>query len=174
MRKIVLTFGLIAGVVMSTMMVVTIPFADSMGQGTGMLLGYTGMVLASLLIYVGVRQYRENEGGGQIRFGQAFRVAIGISAIATVCYVFTWELVYRNAYQDFGEKYAEMQLEGERKRGATEAELEAKRAELAVFWERYKANMLLRWGLTSLEPLPVVLLFSLVSAGLLSRKRASA
>lgn len=170
MRRIVLTFGLIAGVVISTMMVVTIPFADSMGQGTGMLLGYTGMVLASLMIYFGVRQYRDNESGGQIRFGQAFRVAMGISAIAVVCYVLTWEVVYRNVYSDFGDKYAAMQLERERENGATEEELAERSVELAEFWAKYKANMLLRWGLTSLEPLPVVLLFSLVSAGMLSRR----
>jgi len=174
MRKIVLTFGLIAGVVISTMMVVTIPFADPMGQGVGMLLGYTGMILASLMIYFGVRQYRDNEAGGQVRFGQAFKVAMGISAIAVTCYVLTWEVVYRNFHSDFGEKYAATQLEREKEKGASEEELAKKSAEFAEFWAKYKANMLFRWGLTTLEPLPVVLLFSLVSAGMLSRKRTSA
>lgn len=174
MRKTVLTFGLIAGVVMSTMMVVTIPFSDSLGQGTGMLLGYTGMVLASLMIYFGARQYRDNEGGGQIRFGQAFRVAMGISAIAVVCYVLTWEVVYRNFHSDFGEKYAVAQIERDKARGASEAELAEKAVDYKAFWDRYKASMLVRAGFTTLEPLPVLLMFSLVSAGLLSRKRASA
>ncbi|MCW5827509.1 MAG: DUF4199 domain-containing protein [Gemmatimonadaceae bacterium] len=174
MKKIVLTFGLIAGVVMSLMMVVTIPFADSMGQGAGMLLGYTGMVLASLMIYFGVRQYRDNEGRGQVSFGQAFKVAMGISAIAVACYVLTWEVVYRNFHSDFGEKYAQTQLEREKAKGASEEELAKKSAEFEEFWAKYKANMLFRWGLTTLEPLPVVLLFSLVSAGLLRRKAASA
>ena len=174
MRKIVLTFGLIAGVVMSTMMVVTIPFADSMGQGTGMLLGYTGMVLASLMNYFGVRQYRDLEGGGQIRFGKAFAVAMGISAIAVACYVGTWEVVYRNFHSDFGEKYTEAQLERERAKGATPEQLEAKAAEFKAFWDKYKASALTRAAFTTLEPLPVVLLFSLVSAGLLSRKKAAA
>lgn len=174
MRKFVLTFGLLAGFVMSAMFVITIPFHDQMEQGTGMLIGYTSMVLASLMIYFGVRQYRDTVTGGEIRFGRAFRVAMGISAVAVACYVVTWEVVYSNFYTDFGDKYAVAQLERERAKGATAEQLAAKEAELKAFWDRYRNSVLMRVGFTTLEPLPVVLLFSLGTAGLLSRKRAAA
>jgi len=171
MRKIVLTFGLIAGAVMSGMLVLTLPFQDQLGGGAGMAVGYASMVLASLMIYFGIRQYRDNECGGAIAFGQAFKVGMLISGIAVVCYVLTWEVVYANFLPDFGEKYMAQILERAREAGASAEELATQAAEQAKFWETYKHNALVRMGFTALEPLPVVVVFSLASAGLL-RKRA--
>lgn len=47
MRKIVLTFGLIAGAILSVMMAITLPFMDRIGYDRGMVIGYTTMVIAS-------------------------------------------------------------------------------------------------------------------------------
>ena len=68
MKKTVLTFGLIAGVILSTMMVVAILFKDAIGFDSGEIVGYTSMVLAFLLIFFGVRSYRDNVAGGTVRF----------------------------------------------------------------------------------------------------------
>lgn len=170
MRKIVLTFGLIAGAVMSLMMVIALPFQDQLGGGAGMAVGYASMVLASLMIYFGIRQYRDNVRGGSIGFGEAFKVGMLISLIAIVCYVITWEVVFNNFLPDFGEKYMAQMLERAREAGASAAELEAQAAEQAKFREAYKNNALVRMGFTAMEPLPVVLMFSLASAGLLKKR----
>lgn len=169
MRKIVLTFGFIAGLVMSAMLAITIPFQDQLSGGAGMAVGYASMIAASMMIYVGIRQYRDVELGGEIRFGQAFKVGMFISLIAIACYVVTWEIVYTNFLPDFGEQYMEQMLERARAAGASAEELARQSTEQAEFWQTYKTNMLVRMGFTALEPLPVVLLFSLVSAGLLRR-----
>ena len=46
MKKIVLTFGLISGVIMSVLMAATLPFADRIGFDNSLVVGYTIMVLA--------------------------------------------------------------------------------------------------------------------------------
>ena len=51
MRKIVLTFGLIAGAILSVMMLVTIPFQDQIGFDKGAVIGYSTMVLAFLMVF---------------------------------------------------------------------------------------------------------------------------
>src|SRR5437868_15461251 len=97
MRKIVLTFGLIAGAILSALMFLTIPFHDQIGFDTaGYVVGYTSMVLAFLLIYFGVRSYRDNVAAGRVTFGKAFQVGLLIMLVASVCYVLSWEVVYRN------------------------------------------------------------------------------
>ena len=53
MRKIVLTFGLIAGTMLSVMMILTLPFLDKIGFDKGEIIGYTSMVLAFLMVYFG-------------------------------------------------------------------------------------------------------------------------
>ncbi len=173
MRKIVLTFGLIAGAILSVMMLLTLPFQDRIGFDRGVVIGYTTMVLAFLMVFFGVRSYRDNVAGGQMTFGRAFTVGIAIVGVATVCYVATWQVVYYRLAPDFMEKYTAHALDKARQSGAGEEELARKAAEMAEFQEMYR-NPLVNIAFTSLEPLPVGLVFTLVTAGVLGRRRREA
>jgi len=170
MQKIVLTFGLIAGAMLSAMMLATLPFLDKIGFGTGEVIGYTTMVLAFLMVYFGVRSYRDNVAGGHVGFGRAFVVGLTITFIASACYVATWEVIYYRVAPDFGDKYAAAMVEKVRKSGASEAQVAAQLKEMQEFKELYK-NPFFNVAITFLEPLPVGLVFTLVSAGVVSRRR---
>lgn len=74
MKKTILTFGLISGAIMALMMFATLPFIDRIGFDRGVIVGYTSMILSFLLVFFGIRSYRENVGGGTITFGRAFAV----------------------------------------------------------------------------------------------------
>lgn len=170
MKKIVLTFGLIAGAMLSVMMLITIPFQDQIGFDTGAIIGYTTMVMAFLMVFFGVKSYRDNVAGGTVSFGCAFKVGILITFIASACYVATWQLVYYKLAPDFGEKYAAYALEKAKKTGATDAQIAAQAKEMQEFTALYK-NPVFNIAITFIEPVPVGLLFTLVSAGVLSRRR---
>ena len=170
MRKIVLTFGLISGAILAAMMFATMPFHDEIGWDRGEIIGYTTMVLAGLLIFFGVRSFRDNVAGGTVSFGRAFAVGIQIGAVAAVCYVAAWEIISTKMAPDFMQKYQEHLLEKAKADGATEQQLAAQKAELEKFAELYK-NPLVNVAMTFMEPLPVALIISLVSAGVLSRKK---
>ncbi len=173
MRKIVLTFGLIAGAILSLLMVATTALVDRIGFDAGEVLGYTTMVAAFLMIFFGVRSYRDHVAGGEITFGRAFLVGALITAIASACYVVTWEIIYYNVWPDFGERYAAHVIDKARAGGATAAELAQRQQEMAEFQEMYR-NPAINAALTFLEPLPVGLIITLVTAGILRRKRNSA
>ena len=169
MKKIVLTFGIIAGVILSVFMVATIPFVDRIGFDYGMVIGYTTMVLAFLLVFFGIRSYRENVGGGQISFGRAFSVGILIVLIASLMYVVTWEILYYNVIPDFGDKYAAHLLEKSRAAGASPEQLAAEQEKMnSMKW--MLSNPLINGAVTFLEPLPVGLVLTLVSAAILRRR----
>jgi hypothetical protein len=177
MKKVVLTFGLIAGVILSVLMVVTMAVTkqvgvDSVGLETGMAIGYTTMVLSFILVYFGVRSYRDTVMGGTVRFWPAFRVGLLIALIASICYAATWQVVYRTMLPTYATDYANDAIRKAEAKGASPAELTKVRAEMAKFVEAYK-NPVYNFGMTLLEPSPVALLFSLVSAVVLSRKRRS-
>ena len=172
MKKTILTFGLLAGLLLSVMMAATMPFIDRIGFDKGQLIGYTTMVLAFLFVFFGIRSYRDNVGHGTISFGRGFSVGILITAIASVCYVATWQVIYYKVMPDFGDKYAAHILEKERASGASEQEIAAKSEQMEEFKEMYQ-NPLINVALTFLEPLPVGLVISLVSAGILRRKRSA-
>jgi hypothetical protein len=170
MNKTVWTFGLIAGAIMSVMMVATIPFADRVGFGHSLIVGYSTMVAGFLLVYFGIRSYRDTVGGGRISFGRALAIGALITAVGSACYTASWDVMYFRFMPDFMEKYGEHQLERARAAGKGEAELARMREESRQFAERYR-NPVFNSAMTFLEPLPVGLVFTLVSAGILRRGR---
>ena len=170
MRRIVLTFGLIAGGLLSLMMLGNMLVVDRIGFDHGEVIGYTTMVLAFLLVYFGIRSYRDNVAGGTVGFGRALAVGLLIVLVASACYVATWEVEYFALFPDFADKYAAHVIERARAAGASPAELDARIREMEQFRVMYR-NPLINVAYTFLEPLPVGLPFALVSAGILSRRR---
>jgi hypothetical protein len=171
MKKIVLTFGLIAGGIMALMFAIMFPFHDSIGFDRGMVVGYTTMVLAFLLIYFGIRSYRDNVAGGSVSFGRAFSVGVLIAVVASLFYVAAWEVTYYSS--NFGSEYITAYqahvIEKERAGGASQAELDKKTAEMQRFAELYR-NPVINSALTFLEPMPVGLIIALISAAVLRRR----
>ena len=169
MRKTVLTFGLIAGVILSIMMLATLPFMDSIGFDRGEVIGYTTMVLAFLLIYFGVRSYRDNVAGGSVSFGRAFAVGALIAVVASLCYVATWQLIYYKLAPDFVAKYQAYTIEKARASGESQTAIDKQVADMQRFAELYK-NPAINVAITFIEPLPIGLVIALVSAGILRRR----
>jgi Protein of unknown function (DUF4199) len=169
MKKIVLKYGLISGAFCSLMMNINVVFANRIGFDRGLYLGYTIIVLSFLLVFFGIRSYRETEGGGQITFARAFGIGILITLITCICYVVTWEIIYFNFTPDFLDKYGAYVIAKAKESGVSEAALQAKMAELARDKALYN-NVFYHSAETFMEPFPVGLLMTLISAAVL-RKR---
>jgi len=170
MKKTVLTFGLISGVIMAGLMLAHVPFVEQIGFDNGTIVGYTSMVLSFLLVFFGIRSYRENVGGGYISFGRAFSVGILIALISSVIYVLTWEVAFQNWLYDFPEKYTNYVVEKARASGVSAEEVARRREEWNSTWALYRSNFLIRAAFSFLEPFPVGLIITLISAAFL-RKR---
>jgi hypothetical protein len=169
-KNTVWTFGLIAGAILSVMMWATLPFMDRIGFDRAEVIGYTTIVAAFLLIFFGVRSYRENTAGGALSFGRALSVGLLIATVASACYVASWMLIYYRVAPDFVEKLGAHTIEQERASGASEAEIAATTAQWEKYQELYK-NPLINAGVTFMEPFWVGVIVSLVSAGILRRRR---
>lgn len=173
MKKTVLTFGVISGLILVGMMALTIPLwmNGTIGFENSQLLGYASMVISFVMVFVGIRSYRDNVGGGTITFGKAFQVGILITVISCAMYVLAWEIYYFNFAPDFLDKYGAYSLAKLRAEGATDAAIAKAVAKMAEFKTLY-ANPLVNIGLTFLEAFPVGLVVTLVCAAILRRKSA--
>ena len=169
MKKTVLTFGLISGALMAIFMFATMPFIDKFGFDKGLIVGYTNIVLAFILVFFGIRSYRENVGGGTITFGRAFAIGILIVVISSVCYVIAWLILYYNFMPDFFDKYATHMIEKARASGATPEAIQAQTHEMDQMKQLMK-NPFFHALFVFLEPFPVGLVIALISA-LILRKR---
>ena len=171
MKKIVLTFGLICGALMALFMFATLPFVDRIGMDRMIFVGYTGMVLGFMLVFFGIRSYRENIGGGAITFGRAFMVGILITLISSVCYVIAWQILYHTFMPDFFEKYSAHVIEKARASGATPEAIQTQTQQLQKDIALYK-HPILHNVFVFLEPFPVGLEITLISALILRKKPA--
>jgi hypothetical protein len=171
MKKVVLIFGVIAGVVISVLMGGNLLIANKIGSGHSLVLGYTTMVASFLLIYFGIRSYRDNTLGGEITFGRAFACGILIALITTVFYVAMWEVVYFNFMPHFMDSYFAAQIHKVQAAGLDPAVTAAQIAAIQRSQQLYQ-NPLVNMAYTFMEPFPVGLVVTLVSAAILRRKRS--
>ena len=169
MKRTIFTFGVISGAISSLLMIATVPFADRIGFDKGAVIGYTAIVLSFLMVYFGIRSYRDHVGEGRITFSKAFAIGISITVISCLFYVVTWEILYYNFLPDFLEKYGAHMVDKMKATGASAAAIDAQIAQMQKFKELYD-NPLYNGAMTFLEPFPVGLVITLISAAVLRRK----
>ena len=169
MKRIVLSFGLISGLFSVLMMFSTMALEKRIGIDKAEYLGYTLIVLSFLLVFFGIRSYREKHAQGQISFLRGFSVGIGITLITCVFYVAAWEIMYYNFMPDFADKYAEHMVAKARASGASQAAIEAQIEEMNKFRQAYR-NPVYNSAMTFLEPFPIGLAITILSAAVLRRR----
>ena len=172
MRKAILTFGLISGAISSLMMVALVPVTRRIGFDASAVIGYTSIVLSFLVVFFGIRSYRDNNGDGQITFLKAFAVGISITVISCICYVVTWDVMYYNVFPDFWDTYGGHLVEKLRASGASPSAVQAKIQQVTKYKELYK-NPLLNAAMTFMEPFTIGLVITLISAAVLRRRPQS-
>ncbi|MFZ5972764.1 MAG: DUF4199 domain-containing protein [Bacteroidota bacterium] len=171
MKKIVITYGLIAGLIVGGLMLASLPLwkSGAITFDNGELVGYTTMVIALSTIFIGIKSYRDNHAGGIITFWSGCKIGLLITLIAGIMYAMAWEVSFANMGEEFTQKMTEHYLAEIQAGGASEAELQKAREEWAAFSELYQ-NPLVRFPITLLEILPVGIIITLLSAGLLRKK----
>jgi len=169
MRNIVLRFGLASGVILVALSAVTLPLCMKGVIEHSLVVGYATMVLAFLMVFFGIRSYRETVAGGAISFGKAFQVGILICLVTCAMYVIGWEIAYFNFFPDFLDQYNANVLAKMHARGASAAEIQKQAADLAALAKHYD-NVFFNSAVTFLEIFPVGLIVTLVSAAILRRK----
>ena len=173
MRKNILIYGLISGIIVSVFMLVSMNYFShcegNVDMSTSMAIGYASMLIAFSLVFVGIRNYRDKYNGGVISFGKAFTIGILIVLIASTMYVVAWMIDYFFFMPDFAEKYGAHILTELKNSGASQTEIDKQTKEMADFARMYK-NPLINAMMTYMEILPVGLIVTLISAFILKRK----
>jgi hypothetical protein len=169
MGRIIIVYGVIAGVTVALLMRVAMTLFPE-GGTAGMVAGFSSMIIALTFVFIGVKRYRDVELGGVIRFGKALAVGFGIAAIATIFYVAAWELYLYFTNYTFMDEYTRIAIEQAQKAGKSAAEVAALAKEMDGFKELY-ANPISRWAVTAMEISPIALLMPIISAALLRNSR---
>lgn len=152
MRKSLMAYGIITGLVVIIVNTVNLEF----GQGQ-VWLGLLVMLIAFSAIFVAVKQYRDHTLGGVISFWSALSLGLGITAVASIVYVLSWEAYLAITDYKFIDEYAQHIAEA---------------AEAEKFVKQY-SKVLFRLPITFAEVVPTGLLVSFVSAAALRNHRSA-
>jgi hypothetical protein len=168
MKKNVIVFGLISGLIVSVLMIIGMAWCYESGNHS-MILGYASMLLAFSLIFVAVKNYRDKYNNGVISFGKAFKIGLYISFIASTMYVLAWLIDYYLFMPDFMDKYVAHEIQKTQSSGASAADIAAKVKEISYMKRMYSSFI---WVVlfTYMEILPVGLIVSVIAALILKRK----
>jgi len=173
MKKNIIIYGLIAGIVVSILMLFSINYIShvdgKVDYSTSLLIGYASMLIAFSLVYVGIRNYRDKYNGGVISFGKAFKIGITIVLIASTIYVVAWLIDYFFFIPDFMEKFSAQELDELKASGASQIEIDKETIKMANMVKMFK-NPLFNAMMTYAEILPVGLIVTLISSLILKRK----
>lgn len=172
MKKNVLVFGTISGVLASAFMFFSMLLVSNSGFEGSMLVGYASMLVAFSFIFVATKNYRDKYNNGVVSFGKAFQIGLYIALIGSTFYVITWALEYKFVMPDFMEKYSQHMINELTRSGASQQEIDAQTAMIAKNAELYR-NPVFFALFTYMEILPVGLLVSLVSALILKKKNTN-
>ena len=172
MKKNILIYGLIAGIVVAILMVFNINYIGKSGKvsyETSLVLGYASMLIACSLVYVGIRNYRDKYNGGVISFGKAFKIGVMIVLIASTFYVVAWLIDYYFFVPDYMDKYSAHMLDELKASGASQVKIDKETKKMADMITMLK-NPLFNAMMAYAEILPVGLIVTLISSLILKRK----
>ena len=171
MKKVVLVYGLVAGLAVSLIMCISMAiYAGCDHSEASMLVDYASMLLAFSMIFVGIKNFRDKQNGGFITFGKAFKIGTLIALIASTMYVLAWAIEYHFFLPDFMDTYTASSIEKAKKAGAAAVELEKITKEANDMNKLYKKPFFFVL-FTYAEILPVGLIVTLIASLILKRKK---
>lgn len=160
--SIILKFGLIAGVIISTVLLIGVALSDPSNPDLtmGKVLGYGSMTLAFLVLFPALRQINKEVA---YSFGRNLLYALAIIGIATILYSLAWTIYVNfidpsivNSFNDYFMKELESQ-------NLSPEEFAVKKEEVLWFADLYQ-NPLLCFLFTLVEPLPVGIVLAPIAA----------
>lgn len=169
MRKIILTYGLIAGLItMCFMIASTLVWKINGNENGSMIIGFTGMFIAFIFIFVGIKNYRDKYNGGKVTFWDGFKIGFFIALIASCVYTLVWMLEFHFLMPDFMEKFAAKAISDIKASGLSATEMQSKIAKMEEMRENYK-NPFFRMLYTLSEILPLGIIMALLAALIMKR-----
>jgi hypothetical protein len=170
MKRTVLTFGLLSAAVSVAMMLTAMPLIDAVGYTVSDVLGYASMVVTALVLFFGVRSYREKVHPGGMGFGRALTVGLAIALVASLAYLVVFQLVYFRLWPELGARYEACMIERAHLAGGSAEEIAAA-AEQAHSLRRLYDRPLTNAALALAAPLTIGVVAATLSAAVLGRRR---
>ena len=172
MKKTGLIFGPVSSVMMAAMYVLFCLARDSGNIILSQILTYTAVVLLFMMLFFGIKYYRDKAHSGFISFGKAIRVGIYISLVSSLCSAMIWMILYEPVFKDFMAQHTATLIEKLNASRASVADIAAKKEEIIKHNDLYN-NPFLRAGIIFIQGFPVEVIMAVIDAFVVKKKQPS-
>ena len=174
MTRVVLTFGLLAGLIIAALVwiVAWLIERDMIDFNRSAFVGYGSMLIALTMVFFGIKSYRDRYGNGAITFLKAVQIGLLISVIAGFIYYVgaeSYNLANPGFQAKFMQKLTEQKVGTLKTEGTAPEKIAAAQAEVDMMQSLFN-NPLGFLVIAMIEILPVGIVVTLISA-LVLRKR---
>lgn len=173
MKKVILPFGIIAGIIVSVFMLLSMPLVNNLDKESydlAEILGYVSIVLSLSTVFIAVKTYRDKHNDGKVNFGKAFLIGLYITLIAAGIYALVFVVYDALSATSFADTYRDIQIDSiNSNTELSAAEKSSEIAEMDKWIEMYK-NPLVKFFVTVMEYVPAGLIVSLIAAFVLKKK----
>ena len=175
MQKVVLTFGLISGLIIAVLVWLITGIGcdgDLLNLDYAMFVGYASMLISLTMVFFGIKSYRDNYAGGQITFWKGLQIGILISLIAAIMYwagAVSYAVTHPGFTERFTTKFTNHMVEKLRASGAPQSEID-ETLQGAAQMQALLQNPVMFFLVCLMEFLPVGIIVTLISAALLRRR----
>ena len=171
MLKHCIKYGLIGGFILTILLCITVPiWRKSYDFALGEQLGYLIMFMALSMVFIGTRNYRNNNLAGYITFWTACKCSFYIALLIGVMYALSWQIYAHYFFPDFMERYKAFMLMKLKADGASANDMQNVLKEFETY-STMLSNPFLSFLEALIEILPMGLLMTLISALVLKKKQ---
>lgn len=165
MTSSIIRFGLLFGIALWIGFFVSHAiFGDSPeNYNSSEIVGYSVMIVSAIAVIYGIKDYKQNQNGGQLSFFSGFGVGAAISAIAGLMFGAYILLYLKFINPEFTQTYMAYYEQQIKNSGATEEVMQQQLAELASYSDMM-SNDFAQAAVMFVTVLMIGLLFSLVAA----------
>jgi len=166
MKKTVLKFGRFAFFTATILFLLALVLGKNLSYGAQEVIGYSSMVISLVFVFFGIKNYRDQENGGLISFGQALKIGMLITLFAALGFAII-DFIYTSFINpEFMEEFIQHSLEAASEKYAGD-ELIAKKAEIESYRDMSNFAMAMLMFVTVIL---IGFIISLISSLILNKK----
>ncbi len=170
MKNIVLKYGTISGLITGLIMFASTLYENKYGfDTTPAFVGYLGIVVVFIPLYMGIKSFRQSEGGGYITFMKAMNVGVVTVAVSAVFYAISKLLIFYCLTPDYPEKYSAYIVHVIKSSGLNLQDTVPAKQQMVQLKEMTK-NPLIFGANEFTFPLPLGIIMTLICAAILRKK----
>ncbi|WP_109301675.1 DUF4199 domain-containing protein [Aquimarina sp. AU474] len=168
MKNTVTRYGIYSAITICSLSLLGWFLGNNLDYSIQEVIGYTGMVVALLFVFFGIKHYRDKENNGVVSFGKALLIGVLISLIAALAFGILDVIYVKYIAPDFMAEYYAHHVE-QLRNTLTEAEFKIEFEKLEAQKELF-SNIFMSFFLMFATVLIIGFIISLLSALILQRK----